>query len=58
MKFVKSNSLDSQKLELYGGPVHFIFGIDRSSSMGGQKWLDLKKALSAALDTIIKMSYS
>ncbi len=38
INFVKSNALDAQKSMLYGGPVHFIFAIDRSSSMSGEKW--------------------
>ncbi len=59
MKFVKSNALDGQKLQLYGGPIHYIFAIDRSGSMGhGTKWKDLKEALSTAINTIRDIRYS
>ena len=55
---MKSNALDTQKSVLYGGPVHLIFAIDRSGSMSGQKWLDLKKAFSSTINTIQKMALS
>lgn len=51
MKWVASNSLDAQKMAMTSTQsIHFIFALDDSGSMGGQKWLDLMKSFQISIN--------
>jgi hypothetical protein len=49
MKYVKSNALDAQKAAMNDKPTHYIFALDDSGSMQGQKWKDLMMAYKTAI---------
>lgn len=56
MKYVKSNALEAQKMSMAAtGPTHYIFALDDSGSMSGQKWADLMTSYKAAIDAIKKI---
>lgn len=58
MKFVKSNSIDIQKLMSVTEPIHYIFALDQSGSMSGGKWEDLMGAFKAAISSLRKITDS
>ena len=45
MKWVNSNALTSQQMAMTSSEaIHYIFALDDSGSMSGQKWFDLMKS--------------
>jgi hypothetical protein len=58
MKYVKSNALDAQKAAMSATttqPTHYIFALDDSGSMYGQKWSDLMTSYKTAIEAIRKI---
>lgn len=51
MKFVKANTVSAQNV-LVVEPTHYIFALDDSGSMEGEKWQNLMFAFGTAIDKI------
>jgi hypothetical protein len=60
MNYVQSNALDAQKVAMSSKtePTHYIFALDDSGSMSGQKWTDLMISYNTAIEAIRKISNS
>lgn len=53
MKWVNSNALTAQQMSMTSTePMHYIFALDDSGSMGGQKWADLMKSYEISINRL------
>lgn len=57
MTWVASNQLSTQKAAMTSSEhIHYIYALDDSGSMSGQKWTDLMKAYQVSINELKKVS--